>query len=380
MYFDHASTSYPKPDSVADAVSNFIRYEGVNISRGSYQKANLVSEMVYDTRVLLADFFHAPKAQNVVFTANVTMSLNLLLKGFLRPGDHILVTALEHNAVMRPLTELTKLGITFDRIPCDEHGFLLTDTLSNLRKPNTRAILTTHASNVCGSVMPLATLSDFCKKNNLYFFVDCAQTAGILPIDMQTLSIDALCFTGHKALLGPQGIGGLLLSERLAEKLSPLISGGTGSFSHLEEMPVLLPDRLEAGTLNLPGIAGLKASVEYLSQIGLPALWEHEKKLTGLFLSGLSSVSGVRIVGPGPGISNRIGVISLQFQEKDQAEVCYELDSVYDIQTRAGLHCAPNAHKVLRTFPEGTVRFSIGYNHTEEDILTCIDAIKKITR
>lgn len=377
IYFDNASTSFPKPDCVPESMCDFIRSGGANVNRGSYSSAYAAEERVFETRMLIGELFHFSDCKNVIFTSNITTSLNMVLKGLLQPGDHVLVSAMEHNAVMRPLVQLTKSQVSFDRIPCSPDGSLHIDAIERLVRPTTRAILMTHASNVCGTLLPIAQIGDFCQKHNLIFIVDAAQTAGVFDIHMQHMHIDVLCFTGHKSLLGPQGIGGFLITDELAKLLTPLISGGTGSLSHLEDLPDFLPDKLEAGTLNLPGIIGLNAALQYLQKKGLDNIRTKELELTKLFLSELKNLSNIRIIGKDT-ITDRSAVVSIQTTAMDNAKAAFLLDSEYGIMTRVGLHCAPNAHKTLGTYPTGTIRFSFGHYNTSEEIMYAVLALKKI--
>ena len=286
IYLDNASTSFPKPPQVAQAMFDYVTGCGCNIGRGGYEGAYQAEETVLRTRQQLCRLFHGPDSRCVAFTKNITESLNVLLKGLLRPGDHVLVSAMEHNAVMRPLTQLTRRGVTFDRIPCRPDGTLMTERLPGLLRENTRAVVMLHASNVCGTLLPAAEVGAFCRENGLLFLLDTAQTAGAFPIDMEAMGADALAFTGHKGLMGPQGTGGFLLRPELAAQLEPLLSGGTGSASHSEEVPSFLPDRFEAGTLNLPGIMGLHAALTWLEETGIDAIRAHEQALTDRFLRG----------------------------------------------------------------------------------------------
>lgn len=360
IYLDNASTSYPKPEGVTRAVYDYMVNVGANIHRGTYENAFDAAATVFETRQQIAAFFGASDCKNVVFTKNVTESLNVLLKGFLKPGDHILVSAMEHNAMMRPLVQM---GCTFDRIPCDAEGNLRLETMEKFLRPNTKAVAMLHASNVCGTVLPMAQVGRFCQEHGLKFFVDCAQTAGVLPIDMAALGIDALAFTGHKGLMGPQGIGGFVLREEMVPRIEPLISGGTGSRSDSEEIPHFMPDRFEAGTPNLPGIFGLHAALKWIKNTGIDEICRHEMDLTQQFLSGLLPLERrglLRIIGKRD-CAERIGVVSVLPLQKDPSTVAFELAEQYGIQTRVGLHCAPSAHQTLRTFPVGTVRFSFGW-------------------
>lgn len=380
IYLDNASTTFPKPDVVSDSVYRYMTELGANINRGCYNNAYSVEEAVYETRELLADMFGAPDCKNVVFTKNITESLNIIIKGYLKPGDHVLVSSMEHNAIMRPLVQLEKSGVSFTRIPCKENGELCLDTLPSLLEANTKAIIMTHASNVCGTVMPLKEVGKFCKANSLRFIVDTAQTAGVLPVNMIDDNISALAFTGHKGLLGPQGIGGFILSEDMISELDPLISGGTGSISHTEEIPDFMPDKFEAGTLNLPGIIGLQASLNWIKGKTSQDLLSHELFLTELLLKELIPLdeSGfIKIIGKKDTV-NRTGIVSIRSQKVDQSELAYLLDTNYNIMTRVGLHCAPNAHKILGTYPEGTVRISFGFNNNEADVRALVKALEEI--
>lgn len=391
IYLDQASTSFPKAPGTAQAMMTYMTENGANINRGCYSSAYSAEEVVYETRQLLAELFHFPKCKNVIFTPNVTTSLNFLLKGLLKPGDHILVSAMEHNAVMRPILQLAKQGISFDRIPCRTDGSMILEAVEPLIRPSTKALLTLHASNVCGTQMPLLELGEICRRNHLFFLADCAQTAGVLPIDMEACHIDSLAFTGHKGLRGPQGTGGFLIRDELAQLIDPLISGGTGSVSHTEEIPEFLPDRFESGTPNLPGIFGLHQALLYLKgaandssqsfETAQAALYEKELTLTGYFLEQLLALdetgSHIQIIGK-KDLSHRTAVVSIQTPTLDMAQAAWQLDSDYRILTRVGLHCAPNAHKTLGTYPAGTIRFSFGPENTKEELDQAIFALKQI--
>ena len=380
IYLDNASTTFPKPEAVPQAVYRYMTQMGANINRGCYDGAYDVEELVFETRQMLCDLFHGEDCKNVVFTKNVTESLNVILKGFLKPGDHVLVSAMEHNAMMRPIRQLEAQGVTFDRVPCDQQGNLLVAELETLLKPNTRAVAMMHASNVCGTLLPIEKVGEFCKAHGLKFIVDCAQTAGVFPIDMEKMHIDALAFTGHKGLLGPQGIGGFLLKEDMIPLIDPLLSGGTGSISHTAEIPDFMPDRFEPGTMNLPGILGLHAGLTWLEETGIDAVREHELHLTAQLLSGLENLEGegkIRILGRRD-LEHRTGVVSIQTLTKELSQAAYELDADFGIQTRVGLHCAPSAHTTLGTYPTGTIRFSVGWFNTEDHIDAALRALEEI--
>ena len=379
IYLDNASTTFPKAPTVATAMSDYITNRGININRGSYALAYDVEDIIYTTRQRLHPLFNGHDPAHVIFTQNVTMSLNMVIKGLLKAGDHVLVSSMEHNAVMRPLTQLLDKGIAFDTIPCDSTGSIQMDSIEPLIRPNTVALIINHASNVCGTIQPLESIGPICKAHNLQFIVDAAQTAGVIPIDVKACHIDALCFTGHKGLLGPQGIGGIILTKEMAQNLTPLIAGGTGSFSHLETMPTHMPDAFESGTLNLPGIIGLNEGLAYIESQGMENIHNHELALTQAFLEGLQSIDGINIVGK-QNIQDRTAVVSITIDGMDPANIAYELESTYHIMTRVGLHCAPRAHQTLRTYPEGTVRFSFGYANTHKDVESALSALNTIVK
>ena len=391
IYLDNASTSFPKPREVSDAVYHYMTGMGSNIGRGGYASAYAAEEAVFAARQLLCDFFGGEDPKNVAFTKNITEALNVLLRGLLQPGDHVLVSAMEHNAVMRPLQllghelaadEQPSDTITFSRVPCDREGNLELEYLPKLVRPNTKAIVMTHASNVCGTLLPLTEVGAFCKEHNLLLIVDSAQSAGLFPIHMQSLGIDVLAFTGHKGLLGPQGMGGFILREHMVEQVLPLIVGGTGSLSHTERTPTFMPDKFEAGTLNLPGIMGLAAGVRWLHERGLDNIRNHELALTEQLLAGLLALEQqglLRVVGR-KDITRRTSVVSIADTTLDIAMVAHKLAAEYGIATRVGLHCAPNAHKTLGTYPTGTLRFSMGWHNSAADIATALAALEEVLR
>ena len=377
IYFDNSSTSFPKAPNVGRAMGEFIENGAFNINRGSYEGAYEAGSAVLDTREMLKDLFNCPNSKNVVFTPSVTYSLNFFIKGFLKPGDHVLVTSVEHNAVMRPLVQMEKLGVEFDAVPCDEEGGVTADDFRAYIKENTKAIITTHASNVCGTIIPIEEIGALCKEKGLVYAVDTAQTAGILNVDMQKANIDFLAFTGHKGLLGPQGIGGFIASDKLEGLIDPVISGGTGSLSDSEEIPDFLPDRFESGTLNLPGIIGLHQALVYLKEAGIDNMRKEKMEITKYFLDQVKEIDGVKVAGKKT-VEGRLGVVSIDFEGFDNSIVSFYLSSKYKIMTRVGMHCAPRAHKTLKTFPQGTVRFSFSHFNTKEEVDICINAIKTI--
>jgi cysteine desulfurase family protein len=377
IYLDNGSTSFPKAPGVGKAMAEFIEQVGVNIGRGGYEEAYSAAEVVLDTREKLCRLFHFDQPENVVFTSGITASMNILLKGLLQPGDRVLTTSMEHNAVMRPLRQLEQKGVEVVLIPCKGDGILDLEAFYDLATPGTRALVMTHASNMCGTVMPVKDVAEYCQTLGIWTMVDCAQTAGILPIDMKDWGVDAIAFAGHKGLLGPQGIGGFLITDDLAAEIDPLLSGGTGSISHLETVPDFMPDRFEPGTQNLPGIFGLHAALTYLEEVGTERIWQHEMGLAARLLEGLSKLEGIRIAGR-PQITGRTAVVSVDFLNMDNADAAFLLEDKYGIMTRCGLHCAPQAHKTVGTYPQGTVRFAPGRETTEEQIDAALAAVKEI--
>ena len=376
VYFDNAATSFPKAPGVAESMSNYILNVGCNVNRGVYSGAQEAQRVLFETRELICDMFNFDKTENVVFTKNITESLNVMIKGLLNPGDHVLVSAMEHNAVMRPLTSIMKKGVEFSRIPCNIDGSMDPGIIEQSIRPNTKAVIMTHASNVCGTILPLIEVGKICKRNNLYFIIDSAQTAGFLNLDYKKLNADAITFTCHKGLLGPQGMGGFLINDSLASVVSPLIEGGTGSMSNSEEQPNYMPDKFEAGTMNLPGIFGLNASLKYLKDKGIKEIRETELFLAEKFIDKVNMMENVRIAGIN-GVDGRTASVSLDFQDFDNSEIAFTLSNDYYIMTRCGLHCAPSAHMTLKTFPQGTVRFSFSHFNTEDEIDYAINSINK---
>lgn len=386
IYLDHASTSFPKAAGVAETVADFLSGGAYNIARGHYQGAEDVGMRVLETRRQLCSLFQFDSFRRVIFTNNITHSLNLVLKGLLKNGDHVLCSSMEHNAVMRPLRQLQAHGVEFTAVPCGERGELDPERLEAAILPETRAVVMSCASNVCGTIQPYREVGEICQRRGLFYILDSAQLAGHLEISPLALHCDAFCFTGHKALRGPQGIGGVLLSEELAGQLEPLISGGTGSYSDSEEVPRSLPDRFEAGTMNLPGILGLGAALKELSGRDLCADFASEMEHTEYFLKGLARnlpENSYRLLGIDECSrdvleARRVGVVSINFPGRDNAEIAWNLESRYRIMTRTGLHCAPRAHQSLGTFPQGTVRFSFGLTTTISELDEALAALHEL--
>lgn len=378
-YLDNAATSFPKAPGVGQAMAHYIEKMGVNVGRGTYEQASEAGLVVLETRQQLKTLFHFPgKVKNVIFTPGATYSLNQILRGYLKPGDHVVVSSLEHNAVMRPLMDLQAQGVSFSRIPADKEGRTRAEDLLPLLRENTKLVLVNHASNVSGTIFPLEEVAKICRERGIPLAVDGAQTAGYLPIDFEELGLSALSVPGHKGLLGPQGIGAMLLAPEFARALEPVTTGGTGSASDSELQPSYMPDRFESGTMNLPGIFGLHAALDYVLEHGVESVREHTKQCTRQFLQGVQDLP-LRVAGPAdPEL--QVGVVSLDFEGLDNAEVSFALEQKFGIQTRCGLHCAPNAHKTLQTFPQGTVRFSFGHETTPEEVAYALEGIQTILK
>ncbi|HSH36865.1 aminotransferase class V-fold PLP-dependent enzyme, partial [Schnuerera sp.] len=343
--------------------------------KGSFEAENII----FETRELICELFNYNKVENVIFTKNITESLNVLIKGLIKTGDHVIVSSMEHNAVTRPLNSLVKIGVEFTKVPCNKLGELNPEDLLEYIKPNTKAVVMTHASNVCGTILDLKRVGSICKENGLYFIIDTAQTAGFLDIDYKDIGADAIAFTGHKGLLGPQGIGGFIVNDDMVTVLDTFIEGGTGSLSDKEIQPEYMPDKFEAGTLNIPGVYGLNASLRYILKEKVKTIREKELLLVNHFIEEISNIQEVKTIGK-KDLKDRTGVVSIDVPHMDNAEVSYNLYNDFGIMTRCGLHCAPSAHKTLGTFPKGTVRFSFSHFNTIEDVNYAVDAINKIVK
>jgi cysteine desulfurase family protein len=379
IYFDNGSTSHPKAPGVADAVRDIIERGCFNINRGGYSGAYEVSELVYNTREKVARLFDCHSGREVAFTGGVTLALNIALKGVLLPGDRVVTTRMEHNAVLRPLAQLKARGVIVDTARCFPDGTLDLADMDAKITARTKLVVMTHASNVCGAILPIREVGALCRERGARLLVDCAQTAGVLPVSTRRDNIDILAFSAHKGLLATQGLGGLVLSRELAAEMVPLVAGGTGSYSVSGDMPEELPDRLEAGTLNLPAIAALSASLDYIEETGVKTIYAREMSLLKRLTDSVSAIPNVQIVGPS-NLTDKIAVAALDFPGIDNAAVATKLDEDYKIMTRCGLHCAPDAHRVLGTFPRGVVRCSLGYFNTEAEIDLFALALKQIRK
>lgn len=382
IYLDNAATSWPKPTGVTEAMVDFMNRVGANPGRSGHRLSVEAARIVYEARELIADLFHAPDPLRVVFGANATEALNLALRGYLRPGDHVVTSGMEHNSVMRPLRYLAGRerdgAIELTVVPCSTEGFLdLVDLEAALRLETVMVVLN-HASNVCGSLLPVREAGAMARRHGCLLLVDTAQTAGAYPIDMEEDQIDLLAFTGHKAMGGPMGTGGLIIGERVdTNRLVPLKRGGTGSRSESEEHPDFLPDMCESGTANGVGLAGLAAGVRWVRAEGVERIRQHEIELARRLIDGLRATHGVRVYG-GLDAARQTGTVAFNVRNLEPSEVGLRLDDEFQIMCRVGLHCAPAAHKTLGTFPAGTVRFGLGAFNTSDEVDAALVAVKRI--
>ncbi|MDI6822344.1 MAG: aminotransferase class V-fold PLP-dependent enzyme [Actinomycetota bacterium] len=374
IYLDNAATSYPKPKPVMEAIEECFKRAG-SPGRGAHKMALAASRVILETRELLAELFNVKDPANIVFTLNATEAINLGLKGLLKPGDNVITTSMEHNAVTRPLKDLEAQGIKVTKIKCSHKGHLDLDDLRDSISHDTKLIVMTHASNVTGTLMPIEDVGEIARGKAIFFMVDAAQTAGIFPIDVQDMNIDLLAFCGHKGLLGPQGTGGLYINPDI--DLKELKQGGTGGYSDDPFQPRIRPERYEAGTPNTPGIAGLGASLKFIRDIGLQSIHDLERDLTLHLLEGLRKMPRIKLYGPQAG-EERAPVVSLNVEGMNPHEVEFILDQAFDITVRSGLHCAPDAHRTIGTEGLGAVRFSMGYFNTMEDIDQAIETMRYI--
>lgn len=377
IYLDNAATSWPKPESVCEVMTRCLREYGANPGRGGHRLSLQAGRALLETRELVAELFGVKDSAQIVFTLNVTEALNLAIKGVTKPGDHILISGMEHNAVARPAFSLAEKGIETTVIPCSPEGLINPADVANNIRENTKLICVNHASNVTGTIQPINQIGKIARERGVLFLVDCAQTAGVYPIDVNKSQIDLLAFTGHKGLLGPQGTGGLYIREGV--DVTPLKQGGTGSHSELMYQPEVMPDKFESGTPNTVGLVGLGAGIKFILEEGMETIRRHEQMLTKELLRGLREREGVTLYGP-QDIEQQTAVVSLNINGQEANEVSFILDQVFDIATRAGLHCAPLAHQTIGTLETGTVRLSPGYFNTLEEIKTVLDALATIER
>lgn len=380
IYFDNAATSYPKPKEVGQAMLYFLEKVGASPGRSGHRLSIEAGRILYQTRESFAELFNVDDPLRIIFTLNVTEALNLVLKGLLRPGDQVITSSMEHNSVMRPLRELEKRGVEVKVVYCSPEGLLDPQDIEKSIKKNTKLIVLNHGSNVIGTLLPIAEVGEIVGKHDILLLVDAAQTAGCYPLDVKKDRIDLLAFTGHKALFGPPGTGGLVVGERVdIKKLNPLKTGGTGSSSGSEEQPDFLPDIYESGTPNTVGLSGLNEGVRFILKEGVDKIRQHELKLTQKLIEGLKEIPGVVVYGSNQD-KERVAVISFNIKDQSPSEVGLRLDEEYNIMSRVGLHCAPAAHKTIGTFPTGTIRFSMSWFNTFEEVEQAILAVKNIAR
>ena len=376
IYFDNAATTLRKPRCVIEAVTEAMGSMG-NSGRGVHSGALSAARTIYDTRAALAKLFGAEGPERIAFTANSTEALNMAIKGLLAPGDHVITTALEHNSVLRPLYELEDRGMELTILPADTLGNICCEDFEKEIRPTTRAIVTTHGSNLTGNLLDIEKIGSIARAHGLTYIVDASQTAGVFDIDVQRMNIDILCFTGHKGLLGPQGTGGLYVREGI--EIRPLLSGGSGVQTYLRSHPPQMPTALEAGTLNGHGIAGLGAAVKYLQETGLDSIRQKEQALMWAFYEAVRQIPGITVYGDFS-TGERCAIVSLNVRDYDSGEVSDALSESYGIATRPGAHCAPLMHRALGTVDQGAVRFSFSHFNTEEEIKIAVSALQELAQ
>lgn len=377
IYFDNAATSWPKPYTVMNSMIDFNSNIGSNPGRSGHHLSVEAGRVLFEARENAAELFGVDDPLRISLTSNITHSLNIILRGYLKPGDHVITSSMEHNSVMRPLRDLEQKGVELTVINCDAAGRLDPDDIRKSIRHNTRLLMLTHASNVTGTISPLEDAGKIAAEHGIFFCVDSAQTAGVIDIDVNALNIDMLCFTGHKGLLGPMGTGGFYLKEGIEKFIEPLMSGGTGSLSEYERQPDFMPDKYEAGTLNAIGFAGLAAGIRFILDTGIAEIRRKESALTKYFLESLKIRKGITVYGP-DSINDRTSVVSFNIDGVTPSDTAFIFDEEYGILSRPGLHCAPSAHRTLGSFPDGTNRFSFGFYNTVEEIDLSLKAIDKI--
>lgn len=361
-------------------MSDFLNEAAANPGRSGHRMSIEAARVMYETREKLADLFGASDPLHVIFGLNVTDGINLALHGLLHPGDHVVTSSMEHNSIMRPLNSLENEGVKFTRVACQQDGTLDPILVEKAIHPETRMIVINHASNVCGTFLPIREIGKIARSRNLLFLVDAAQTAGVVPIDMNENNIDLFAFTGHKSLYGPMGTGGLIISERVdPAELSPIKQGGTGSHSVLEQQPEFFPDRYECGTPNAVGLAGLLTALKWLESKGINEIRAHEIELCSRLISGLQEIPGVTLYGTQDS-SKQTATVAFNLNGMEPSSVGLRLDEEFNILCRVGLHCSPSAHQTLGTFPQGCVRFSLGAFNTCEDVDLAIIALEALAR
>ncbi|MFD0590214.1 aminotransferase class V-fold PLP-dependent enzyme [Paenibacillus sp. GCM10027627] len=377
IYLDHAATSWPKPPEVTDAVMRAMLNDAANPGRGSHAMAVRASRILFDARKQLAKLFNIRNPNDIAFASNTTMALNMAIKGWLKPGDHVITTSVEHNSVRRPIHFLEQnIGIEATYLEADETGKITIEAVKEAIRPNTSLIVVNHSSNLLGTILPLGEIGEVAKANGIKLLVDAAQSAGIIPVDVQAMGIDMLAFPGHKGLLGPQGTGGLYIAPDL--ELEPLLHGGTGSQSETPYQPLVRPDRYEAGTQNTPGLAGLLEGVKYVLHETVEKIHAKEWELAQRLMENLSALRSVKLLGPALG-EPRTGIVAFHVEGVDPSELSFILDQHYGIAVRAGFHCTPLAHASAGTSLTGAVRASVGIFTTKEEVDALAEAMKEIT-
>ena len=377
IYFDNAATSFPKPKIVYDEIIAAMTQYGANPGISWHKLALQSSRGIFSTRNKLSKLFNIKNPMNVILTFNCTESLNMGIKGYLKPGDHVITTSMEHNSVLRPIMTLEKLGVSHTIVQGNSQGIIDPKDIERAINPDTKMIVTTHISNLTGTIVDIKAIGEIAKAHNIVYFVDGAQSAGVYPIDVEAMNIDMLAFPGHKSLLGPQGTGGLYIREGL--EMVALFQGGTGSVSESLVQPDMMPDKFESATPNAPGIIGLGAGIDYILEVGMDNIRKKEEALTQYFIAEESKIPKIKLYGPlSPG--QHAPVVALNIGDADSSEVSYILDDKYNIAVRPGLHCAPLAHKTIGTYKQGVVRFSFGFENTREEIEMAIKALKEIAK
>jgi cysteine desulfurase family protein len=379
IYLDNAATSWPKPESVYQAMDSLMRHTGASPGRSGHLLSVTAARIVYETREALCQFFGIADPSHIVFTSNATEALNLAIRGLLHIGDHAITSSLEHNSVMRPLRALENKGVEVSIVNCAANGLLDPGDIERAIRPYTKLIVLNHASNVVGTILPVAEVGRIAREHSVPLLVDAAQSAGCYPIDVEAMNIDLLAFSGHKSLFGPQGTGALYIRQGIESQLEPLKYGGTGCYSEYEHQPDFLPDKYESGTPNTVGLAGLGAGVRFVMQEGLSTIRQKEERLTKLLMDGLAAIPGVNIYGNShPG--DRVAIVSFNISGLTPSEVALQLEEDFRIMCRPGLHCSPVAHKTLGTFPQGSVRLSPGHFNSGHDIERTVEAVRQIAR
>lgn len=377
IYFDNAATSFPKPKIVYDEIMDAMMNYGANPGRSGHKLAMKASRGMFSTRESISKLFNIKNPLDIIFTFNCTESLNVAIKGILKAGDHVIATSMDHNSVLRPIKSLEKIGISNTIVMGDKEGRINPEDIEKAIKEETKMIVTTHISNLTGTIIDIKEVGKIAKAHRLLYLVDAAQSAGVYSIDVEDMHIDMLAFPGHKGLLGPQGTGGLYIKRGI--DMAESFQGGTGSISYSLTQPEVMPDKFESGTPNAPGIIGLGAGIEYILEIGIDNIRQKELKLTKKFMDEAGKIDGIKIYGP-LDMDQHAPVVSLNIKDADSSEVSYILNEEYNIAVRPGLHCAPLAHKTIATFEQGTVRFSFGYENTDEEIDLAIKALKEIAK